>query len=199
MSYLIPDKTTGLLIDLARFAADLCHALGGRDVVCLPGNIQRASFMVGSDQVLLRVPLDATRVEITLDTPDVSLRARHHSLDYAAKTANVSPDGRTIERIAADVRRRVIDASAEAMAKRRELAAMHADARAIVSAAEPRLRALGFEVKVSASGLSLAASQTVPRQVQAQATETGVVITQAADLTLDQFERIVAIINEDRK
>lgn len=116
--------------DIRRFAADLARELGGE---LLPqkydwsdANDRIAHIKLGNDELALHGNSygDKGRVSVSIDAPEINHDDRS-SYDKSHKTesAKVNPDGRPIASIAKDIRKRVIDASAAALAAKRQYAA----------------------------------------------------------------------------
>lgn len=186
-------------VDIERFATDLCAAMGGTGLNIEKGD-ERASFMLGFDKITLHTSRWNTKPEVTvhLDTPDVSDEDRKFEGDRATERASVNPDARAIERIAADVRRRVVEGSAEATKWRRDKAAKFAGIRQCLADLTPALTQLGLEVtpETGSNGLRLRALGREPNLLSIRVTHEAFEINRACDLSLDQLRRIVAIVNE---
>lgn len=122
-------------LDIALFAADLTKALDkllpSVDVVKLiadkPDDIDRnnrRSIQVGNDRIDLSANGYKGKVHVYITAPDVP-HGDWSTYDKEQRTvdATVSPDARSIEAIAKDINKRVIEANAPALAKRRAHAA----------------------------------------------------------------------------
>src|SRR4029077_5705783 len=107
-------------IDMPRFAADLAKELGG--TLLPPGDYpsENQSIRIGSDNLNVRADNWKCRVNAYLEAPDVAW-GDWSTYDPKQKTdtASVNPDGRSIAAIAKDIKKRVIDASQDALAARR--------------------------------------------------------------------------------
>lgn len=157
MAYTTTRKTYGdrteTVTDVQAFARDLSKALGGGPLV--PNretydNANFASFMLGADLVSVSGNSYGLkgRVVLRISAPDV----KHDDQNFYDKThktpeATVDPNARTIERIAADIKRRVIDASQDALARQREYAKQRQVARGGLVEHVAVLRAAGLHVR----------------------------------------------------
>jgi hypothetical protein len=131
-------------VDLQSFARDLAKALGGTSRASnnYPDDEQTIAFN-GSHNVLeLSAVHREQRVVVRIVAADIPFGDRYHAFDgHKTERATVSVVGRPIERIAADVRKRVIDASQAALSAQREFAKQQANNRAGIIAEVSELRA----------------------------------------------------------
>lgn len=146
-------------VDLPRFAADFVAALGkiAKDVKLVKAEEypnEHQAIMVGKDRLDLRSNTYALagRVNCYITAPDVP-HGDYSSYDKAQKTvdASVNPDGRSIEAIARDIKKRVIDANLAALAARRAYAATQANNRASIvkHAAELKAAVPALDIRVN--------------------------------------------------
>jgi hypothetical protein len=135
VSYIVPsERNPRGGIDLQTFAADLVKALNALDTdPAIDSKIAAAGDYPHEHQ---NIDLDATtrlwltadnwkkRVRVSIHATDVQHGDRNtYNKDHKTEDATVNPDGRGIESIARDVKRRVIDASANALKLQRDYAA----------------------------------------------------------------------------
>lgn len=142
MSYIVTSDYGSQRIDMPRFAADLAAELGGSASpwdATYPRGAQRIS-LPGNDYLFLRPDDYRKRVVVSAGAADVKHAERNlYAKDHEPASANVNPDGRQIAAIARDVKRRVIDASAAALAKQREYADEMRQNAGVIAAAAARL------------------------------------------------------------
>jgi hypothetical protein len=195
---------TELKIDLPRFAVDLAKQLGGTVVPAGDYPSEQQRIKVGADEVGLSANNWKKFVHAYISAPDVKFDDRNNS-DKAHRTesANVNPDGRSIEAVAKDIKRRVIDASQAALAAQRAYAAQRAVAgNNIVSAvAGLRKRVPGLQVnhkerELSAAIWSGSSGHYISATLSADST---VSVDRIGSMPLATFERLVALLNEGGK
>lgn len=114
-------KRSNTTIDLDRFATDLAKALGA-ELIDTTYKYYR-EIRVGADVLHLGANEWKKRVSVSIHAPDVKY-GDWSAYDKAQKTesASVNPDGRRIELIARDIKKRVIEANKPALAARRAYA-----------------------------------------------------------------------------
>ena len=139
-------------IDLPAFARDLAKELGGTVVPRENGDPSDSdtwqNIRVGTEELRLSANNHKGRVTVGIFAPDIKHDDRNtYDKTHRTEDATVNPDGRPIATIAKDIKRRVIDASQEALRKQREYAAEIAKSRdnfaaqlAKLQKAAPRLR-----------------------------------------------------------
>ncbi len=148
------------IVDLSRFAADLAAALDK----LLPGIVVKheppaeyanheQTIAVGNDRLRVHgnTYQTAARVVLYLDAPDVPHGDWSvYDKDQKTTSAAVNPDGRAIDAIARDVKKRVIDANQAALAKRREHAKQQASNRDDIVRHADELKAAvpGLDIRV---------------------------------------------------
>jgi hypothetical protein len=197
---------TEIEVDVQAFARDLSFALAG-SAVSRDGETplsNRVIFRVGADQIAVigNGYQHKGRVEVTISAPDVPWVDRNmHDKKHCTTQASINPEARTIERIAADVKKRVIDPSQEPLRLQRAYAAQMAAARIgivghmkALQAAVPGLyvkRQTETELSANISGGANCA------YVSARLNSDGSVsIQHITSMSADKFARVMAILNE---
>lgn len=193
-------------VDVEAFARDLSKALGGGDVSNDGDNplSDRATFRVGPDQISVvgNCYGQKGRVLVSISAPDVRWDDRNmHDRAHRTEEARVDPNARSIERIAADIKKRVIDASQEPLRLRRAYAAQQAAARiGIVEHMEALQAAVpGLRIKRRAeSDLSADISGGAnSAYVSARLNSDGSVsIQHITSMSAEKFARVMAVLNE---
>lgn len=163
MSYIVDFEEYGRKsskVDLPSFARDLAKALDtlltGTDVKLVKVEEyphEHQSIMIGTDRLDVRTYYsNRGRVTASITAPDVP-HGDWSTYDKEQRTedATVNPDGRSIETIARDINKRVIEANKPALAKRRAYAAQQAANRnAIVKhAADLKAAVPGLDIRVN--------------------------------------------------
>jgi hypothetical protein len=118
-------------IDLPRFVADLARELGG-ELLPAPGEYpnERQQIKIGADVLTFGTDWQARTVTTYISAPDVPHDDRNfYDKTHKAAEASVRPDARPIAAIARDIKRRVIDASQNALALQRAYAVERARGR----------------------------------------------------------------------
>jgi hypothetical protein len=121
-------------IDLPRFAADLVKAFNALDTnpaieakIAPAGDYpnEHQNIDVGGGNLLwLTSDNWKKRIRVSIHASDVKHGDRNtYNKEHRTESATVNPDGRSIEAVARDIKRRVIDASANALKLQREYAA----------------------------------------------------------------------------
>ncbi|MEE9481783.1 MAG: hypothetical protein V3V87_02630 [Methylobacterium ajmalii] len=144
------------LIDMPRFVADLCAAMGGDK----PQNNDHRNnntwtFALGENRIVVYARWHEARVTARIEPtgiPEDDLAAVRR---FKTSEASFDPDARDIARIAADVKRRVVEASAEALANQRAEVVQRAEQRRAVNALAVDLESRGFEVQRLDGGTEL--------------------------------------------
>lgn len=142
MSYIVLSDYGSRRVDIARFAADLAAELDAtarpyRDDY--PNENQRID-LPGEVYLYLRANDYKSRVWISLSASDVRHDERNfYDKDQRTIEATVNPDGRPMAAIARDVRKRVIEANAPAIAAQRAFAASRRDHAAGIEAIAARI------------------------------------------------------------
>lgn len=140
-------------IDLPLFAADLARELGGTASAWGDFPNERQQIILGSDRLDVTCGYRDKRVHVRIDAVDVPWNDRdHYARDQKTESASVNPDARPIGRIAADIKKRVIDASQPALAKQRERYAQRLNNRATIDMSRQGLSDIGFDVRPSDDG-----------------------------------------------
>ncbi|MGY3278146.1 hypothetical protein [Bradyrhizobium sp. S3.7.6] len=126
-----------IVTDVRAFASDLAKALKGGALNKPREDIHddkdnRATFMLGADLIIVTGNRYGSkgRVSVYIEAPEIKHADRnHYSKDHKCSDATVSPDARSIDVIAKDIKKRVIDASQAALKLQREYAAIQVAAR----------------------------------------------------------------------
>jgi hypothetical protein len=191
-------------MDLPRFAADLAKELGGTVV---PGEHARdqQTIAIGDNQLNLychtyRKPV---RVNVYINAPDVKHDDRnHYDKTHKAQDASVNPDARPIASIARDIKKRVIDASLEALQRQREYAALQAERRdgikrqvAEITASCPELDVRLHEREQRATIYNRNGSHHVSGTLYADGT---VSIERLGQVSRAKFEAILRLLNDTK-
>ena len=142
MTYITTSDRGSRRVDMPRFAADLASELGAtsrpyRDDY--PAEEQRID-LPGDVYLYLRADHHKSRVTVSLSASDI----RHEDRDWRDKAqrtedATVNPDGRPIAAIARDIRKRVVEASSDAIAVQRACAASRRDHASAIEATAARI------------------------------------------------------------
>lgn len=148
-------------VDLPRFARDIAKAMGGTVVApkgaagVFPALSQEVKF---GDNVITFSWIgqyqgrDKQRVGVSIKAPEVAWDDRdRYDRTHKVETITINPDARSTSVIVNDIKKRVVEASAPALAKQREHAAKLAANRDNVEAQAANLRKAvpGLKVRVS--------------------------------------------------
>ena len=195
------------VLDLHRFAADLCKALGGKMIPPVKGeakNERWTSMEIGDAIIGLTKSWKQSEVEKV----SVSISPRGLSLgyndtprgpEYALPSATVST-ARPLASIAADIKRRVIDAAAAPMAKLREHAAacnqQRDDLQTVAADLRKRHPLLAVTVKDGErfSASLYRNSNDEPYLSGTVRSDGSVSIDRLGGLTAEQFERVMTAL-----
>ncbi|MBO0716106.1 MAG: hypothetical protein J2P55_02065, partial [Rhizobiales bacterium] len=145
VSYIVPsERNPRGGIDLPTFAADLVKALNALDAnPAIEARIANEQTDYPNEHQNIDIG-NATRLWLTADNWKKRVRVSIHATDvqhgdrntynkdHRTEDATVNPDGRSIDSIARDIKRRVIDASAAALKLQRDYAAAQASNRASI-------------------------------------------------------------------
>jgi hypothetical protein len=194
-------------MDLARFATDFAKAIGGK---LLPADGMDANTLrklaLGAEIISMSVPNygPAAKMKVTfnISAPDVKHDERNFH-DKAQKTdeATVSPDNRTIAAIVKDVKRRVIEANAPALAAQRAYAHTIREGRAsIVEIANGfKKRFPGMDVRLNEKEQRATVYGGKGHYVDASIMSDGSVnVQRLGSMTLYKFERVMALLNKTK-
>lgn len=201
MSYLVTNDDHRKKIDLPRFAADLAPLIGG--TLLPPGDYprERQEIKVGDDVIELYANDWKQRVRATISAPDVKWGDRNtYDPKHRTASAAVNPDGRKIEHIAADIIRRVIESSQEALRLQREYAHQQAVNRASIveRAAALQARLPSLSVRVNEQEQNAFLSDSGDRYVHAILSADGRVrIERIGNVSTEQFERIMIALGAE--
>lgn len=196
--YVVPNsaKHLGPEVDLCRFARDLCATLGGRD---LTHERYDSHFLLGNDMIHLRTDRQYKRVSLSISAPDVDHKDRAY--DYGGhKTPDISvnPDGRTIEQIAADVKRRLIVPAQHPLANQRRHRDERAETRTAVKAAADRLSDPTNRLHVTLTDEGQRGNISGNgHYLSGRFTSNSVSLERIGTMSIDQFIRVLAILNEE--
>lgn len=190
------------VIDLRKFALDLCMKLGGTMVPESEYPSTSQAFMIGADSVALYANNWKARVDVSISAPDVKHGDRDIYTDkHKTQSASVNPDGRAIGTIAADIKRRVIDASQEALRLQREHATFLGLQRsALTKSAAALQKATGLDIKVNEQERRAAIwggknSHYISATLH---TDNTVAIERIGSVTAETFAAIVQLLNRDK-
>lgn len=123
--------------DVRAFAADLSKALNGGELQparedSIDDAMHRGCFSLGDDLIMVTGNYyhSKGRVTVHIEAPEIKHGDKNiHSKDHRTTSATVNPDGRSIDAIAKDIKKRVIEASQPALKLQREFAAQRNQAR----------------------------------------------------------------------
>lgn len=186
------------LINLPRFAADLAPLIGGTLLPAGDYPRERQEIKVGDDVIELYANDWKKRVRATISAPDVKWGDRNtYDKAHRTESAAVNPDGRSIEAIARDIKRRVIDPSQEPLRLQREYARQqHANRASIVErAATLKTRMPSLTVRVNEQEQNACLSDSGDRYVHAILYADGRVrIERIGNVSTEQFEQIMVVL-----
>jgi hypothetical protein len=198
---------TESVVDAQAFARDLSKTLGGGALLPPhPNSLASehhsfASFPMGLNIISVRANHYGSkgRVEVRISASDVAFdEFNRYAKTHDTQSATVDPEARTIERIAVDIKKRVIDASADALRLQREYA----------SSIRANRDELGEDIKtLNASGY-VATRRQGERDVKASVYSAGghhyvsgyvtngtVSIDHIGSMSVAKFLRVVAALN----
>lgn len=192
--------------DLQRFAKDLSKALGGGEVIPNQENYDDecfASFRLGSDLINLYGNRYGSkgRVSVSIRAPDIKHdEFNSYAKEHRTESAHVSPDARSIEQIAKDIRKRVVDASQEALRLQREYAAQKRAGRNNLATHIERLSQAAPYLQVRRQNdreLTASVHGGTGAYFSGSLDSTGAVsIHHISSMSIDKFVRVMAILNE---
>jgi hypothetical protein len=184
-------------MDMNAFAKDLCAALGGSGVEYKPENDHFAKVRVGDNVLDLYCPYYADKVKVGIHAAEIPETESRNLYCGNTAEASVNPDARPIKQIAADIQRRVIDASAETLAAQRAAFAKNQGSRASLATRGARLETLGLLVRPENDGLRLSVATNGAPYLKATVSDEGVRIERmTSEIPFDKFIKILAIINQ---
>jgi hypothetical protein len=201
MSYVIEKSCvigtgTEKKIDEQKFAADLAKALGGT-VEQTGFQNESVYIIVGDVKLFVRADNWKKRVEVSVSCVGMSYND-FNLYDNAQKTqsATVNPEARSIELIAKDIKKRVIDANQPALAARRAYVAAKKEASSNVAKIAAELAAAGIDVRLDSDN-SCAQLYTKGTYLSARLESHGKIsIDRVESMSPAKFLRIVAILKE---
>jgi hypothetical protein len=193
-----------LRIDLPRFAADLATQLTGTAANNGGYPDERQDIMVGTDQLHLSADNHKKRVHVSISAPEVKYDDRNtYDKTHKTESASVNPDGRTIERIAADIKRRVIEPSKDALRLQREYAVKMAEGRASIvrlsAALKARLPSLDVRTNEKEQRAAIYSGSNGHYLSATLSGDGTIAVERLGSMPMSKFERIVAILNEGNK
>lgn len=196
MSYISQDGRY-YKVDTQRFARDLCKAMGGTN---LQGEYAMARFMVGTEQIWVHGDDWKKRVNIGVSAPDVAHGDRNlYNGDHKTAEASFNPD-RPIERLAKEVRTRVIEASKDALAKQRAYAAEQIARREGIAADAAKLQAEMPNITVRVNDSDKQSATIWAKgdiHLSARLNVGGTVyIDRIGSVSVEKFKKIMAILEE---
>jgi hypothetical protein len=190
-----------LKCDLVRFAADLAKELGAT-VTTEPGGYpnERQTLRLGADELLVGCNQYGRemRVDVSIRAPDIRHEDRnHYAAQHKTGSASVNPAARSIAAIAKDIRKRVVDASAEALAAQRSYATNAQNGRAELRKQADTLvkRFSKLDVRMEPNSDTATIFNRDGHYLHARLTTSGVTIDRIGSLSLDQFAKLVELIN----
>lgn len=197
MAYITTSETkfgrTERKFDMARFANDLCRAMGGTALEVQYDH--SATFTLGNDRISIYADYRA-KVTVGIHAPDVDYKDIRYGNEFKTVSAGINPDGRTIDKIAADVRKRVVLANQPVLAAQRARRDELNGVRTKMVGTKDRLAEMGLQVRVGDDGLSGSIyNQGRHHLVGSFHTDT-VSISSIGSMSIEKFQRILAIINE---
>lgn len=190
---------TESVVDLPRFAADLARELGGQVEPEGEYPNERQRVTVGADRLFVSANNYSAkaRVAVSVDAADVGHGERNtYARDHKTESATVDPNGRPIARIAADIKRRVLEASAPALARQREYAAQQRAARSdLESAVESLARAVpAVCVNVADDKLSASLYIAEPYFSGRMSADGRITAERMAPLSADKLARLLELL-----
>lgn len=195
------------ITDIQSFARDLSSALGGSPLDKVPEERidaeGQASFRLGPDTIHVSTNHYGSkgRVKVRIVASDVGPDDRDiYNKAHRTQEAAVDPNARDIKRIAADIKRRVIDPSQEALARQREYAEQRKAGRSGLAGylaqmvqACPSMQALKRHPHDTTAGLH---SGAAGHYIQGTLHEDGTVsIDRIASMPFEAFVGLVAFLN----
>ncbi|MGX1098871.1 hypothetical protein [Amorphus sp. MBR-141] len=193
-------------LDVSAFVRDLAGAMGGSvepDKSDIPDDMRHsAAFTLdGNSLSFSRVYNKPDRVEIHISADDVQARDRdHYTKAHKAASATLSTS-RPLDKIAADVWRRVIEPSQDALAGQRERRDVLATRRAEIVETVERLRAALPESHVDIESDGLSASFRAGGHcgyLYARVDRDCVTIDRMQSVPVSTFLEIVALLERDK-
>lgn len=203
MTYLIENSDRGgVKIDMPRFAKDLAKALKGK--VGPDGEATRQTVLLPEHlSLFLYTSYSDARVRVSISASDVPHGDRNfYDKTHKTSEATLDPCKRTIDKIAADIQRRVIDASAPAIEAQRAYAAVQVARRNGLTEAMA-------EIKRKMPSLNISQRQgedqrayffTEGHDASGQLYADGTVsIERMGNLSIDTFVELMALLNKKTK
>lgn len=185
--------------DLVAFAYALANELGGQLLKGDEYPNERQRIALGPDILILRGNHYGAkgRVEVCITAAGIFPQDRDfYSKSHKTAEATVNPDGRDIAAIARDIKRRVIDASQEALKAQRDYAAQRALQRNGVASYVGPLTDMGLRVDVASDGLTASlwnqGGHYLSGRLQADGT---VYLDRVGSMDLETFKRVLAVLN----
>lgn len=196
MSYLKQSPgSTKTVIDEQKFAADLARELGGK----VEQDGYRVGIVIGDNQLLINADNYKKRVNVSIYCAEMAWNAWGSSADQRTDSATINPEARPIAAIAKDIRKRVIEASAPALAARRAYVAAKAKAATDLVAYAEQLRKAVPGLRVEVKGETANVSSTGLYMYARLESYGKVTIDRLESLPIDKFIRIMQILNEKKE
>jgi hypothetical protein len=197
MSYIVSEQTSygwRSKIDEQKFAADLARELGGK---VEHNTFQNNSvyIVVGNNKLFVRADNHKMRVNVSISCAEMAWNEWGSSANQKTTSATIHPAARSIASIAKDIRKRVIEANAPALAARRAYVAAKArSASDLVTHAETLRKVPGLRVEMNGESAEVSATGLY---MYARLESYGkVTIERLESLPIDKFIRVMAILNE---
>lgn len=196
MSYMISKPgVSALVIDERKFAADLARELGGKVEQNTHQN-DSVYIIIGNDKLFVRADNRMKRVTISISCAEMEWNAWGSSADQKTDSATINPEARPIASIAKDIRKRVIEANAPALAARRAyVAAKQKSANDLVAYAE-QLRQAVPNIRVEIKDQTASVSATGVYLYGRLESYGKVTIDRMESVSLMKFVAIMAILNQ---
>jgi hypothetical protein len=194
MSYLIVSESHhgGRIIDERRFAVDLAKELGGN--VLIDGH--SVYIIVGDNKLGIRADNHKKRINVSIQCAEQAWGAWGSSADQNADSATINPEARPIASIAKDIRKRVIEANAPALAARRAYAAAKVKAANDLAGYAEQLRKAVPNIRVEVKGETASVSSSGLYLYARLESYGKVSIDRIESIPVAKFARIMAILNE---
>ena len=189
---------TSKVIDIEAFTRDLAKALGGKIATQELTNVYGAIDLGDNTRLNLYANNWKASVDVSITATDVK-HGERSVYDKAQKTvsATVNPDGRKIDAIARDIRKRVIDANAPALAAQRAYRNERHNGREQIALLAGRLKELCPSLSISkrdpdAESVSIYSGE--PYVSATMDADGKVRIERMVSITMPQFVNLLALL-----
>lgn len=199
MSYMVASESRhgGMAIDERKFAIDLAKELGGNVLLNEHGkDDSRVYVIVGDNKLYVSADNYKRRINVSVSCAEMGWNGYGSSADQKTDSATINPEARTIASIAKDIRKRVIDANAPALAARRAYVAAKAKAATDLTSYADQLRKAVPNLRVEVKGETASVSSTGLYMYARLESYGKVTIDRLESLPIDKFIRIMAILNK---